>query len=337
MISGKIGGCMRNQGYDFIRFCAMSAILLFHFCGRVYDAKHPDFLYPILYFPTGQIAVALFFILSGSVLIENYKGALDVNIFYKKRLTRILLPQMIAFTFCAILLYTCGILDTSDKVGLFLSFLGLDFCNIWTYLGISRPWIVGAWFTTVIIFLYLVFPYMRKMFLKHRFKSSLVVYTVFILNMKFQIMSDNNGWFSYTNAIAAFWTGMIFNEYRDMIYKNKVLSFYLPLCICALLAGNQFVIKDFMYTFTFVYAVVLYVLLYNIKYSSRVTNFICKYNFELYLVHNTIYTVLISSIVNYDGGFYQLIAIFIFMNAVVFFVAYHLKNIVAIISEKFFN
>lgn len=325
---------MRNQGYDFIRFIAMSTILLFHFSGRVYDAKHPDFLWPILYFPSGAIAVALFFMLSGSVLIAHYKDTFDIKVFYKRRFLKIFSSQILAFIFCATLFYACGILDTRDKFGLFLVSLGVDFCTLWTKLGVSRPWIVGAWFTSVIMFLYLIFPFLRKIFLNYRLKASFIIYTIFILNMKFQIMSENNGWFSYTNGLAAFWTGMIFNEYKDIIYKNKMFSFYVPLFVCLLLTGNQFVINDFLYVYTFIYALFIYVFLYNIKYSSFFTKFVCKYNFELYLTHNAIYTALIPSVVNYSGSLYQLGIIFIFMNAIVFIVSYHIKGMASMLSEK---
>lgn len=155
---------MRDLGYDFIRFFAMSLILIYHFFTTLMPMgiKFPAIIYYLnttSYINLGSIGVALFFILSGSLLTlhggDTYKGTRG---FYKKRIMRICIPQWLGFIGLFILMYVVdrNIIYT-DKIGMFISFLGINYCNLpWGYFGINTPWIIGEWFTAVIIAIYLM-------------------------------------------------------------------------------------------------------------------------------------------------------------------------------------
>lgn len=244
--------------------------------------------------------------------------------------------QVIAFFACVLFIYLAtGGVGADTVSGFLLAMLGLGFCNIWTYLEIYPAWIVGEWFTTVIIFLYLIFPLMRKLFMQYRLLASFIIYVMCILNMEFQILSAADGCFSYSNGIALFWTGMLFNEYKDVLLKSKIFSFYIPILVVGILVFffPLYRIGGFTYIYIYVYSIFLYILLYNVKYSSFVTRFICKYNFELYLMHHRIYIILKPCVISSHGSLFQLICIFVFMNFIVFYVSFYIKKIADTISS----
>lgn len=153
--------------------------------------------------------------------------------------------------------------------------------------------------------------------------------------MKFQILSAVDGWFSYSNGIALFWTGMLFNEHKDTLLKNKALSLYIPITMCFFLYFYPLKIEGFAYIDIFLYSTFFYILIYNIKYSSSITKFMCKYNFELYLIHHRVYIIMRPCIVSSHGSILQLILACIFMNFIVFYISFYVKKIADTISSMF--
>lgn len=122
--------------------------------------------------------------LSGALLWANYQYEFDTLIFYKKRLLKICIPQYIGFIGAIIVSYITysGYISNlihggiKSWIGFFLSFFGLTLAgNVYDVLGISTVWIIGEWFTSVIIIIYFLFPLFRWGFKKHRVISTIII------------------------------------------------------------------------------------------------------------------------------------------------------------------
>ena len=239
----------RDLGYDFIRFTAIIIIIIHHLftAFREFGYNVPLSLKMIVFRGSigfGGLGVALFFILSGALLYKKYKDQFNLPMFYYKRFLRIEIPQWIGFICAFALMYCLRPKNGADIPGIIISFFGLNYSGIfWNHLNIRVIWLIGEWFTAVIIICYALFPLLRKLFLKKRGITTLLISLLFCLNVKYEIFTYGNGWFSITNGIMYFWCGMLFEEYKrflspGIIYLNYifVLAFiyFNPIAICGL-------------------------------------------------------------------------------------------------------
>lgn len=308
----------RDIGYDFVRFFAMVLILIHHLFTTFREQGYA--VSPILKnivargsIGIGGVGVALFFILSGALLIKRYKERFILSEFFYKRFMRIELPQWIGFI-CAFALMYCvrPYIINTDFLGIFISFLGINYsAELWSHLNIRVVWVIGEWFTAVIIVCYALFPLLRKLFLEHRLIVTIFLSTIFLANLKFEILTYGHGWFSITNGLICFWCGMLFEEYKHCITKNILKLDYLLLI--AFVCFNPVTIFGFRYLSCFVFSVALFIALYQIKYSNVITQYVCKYNYELYLVHHRIYILLLPALLNKSSNGIQLLIASIFM------------------------
>ncbi|MCM1324608.1 MAG: acyltransferase family protein [Acetobacter sp.] len=279
--------------------------------------------------------VALFFILSGAVLIARYRDDFNFKEFYAKRFIRICVPQWIGFIGAFLL---CFVVNKNiinfDWRGMVISFLGLNYTSLsWAELGIRVMWIIGEWFTAVIIIVYLLFPFLRFLFIKHRISGSIFILFMGLLNLKFQILSYANGWFSFSNGIMYFWLGMLFDEYKGLFYSKKLL-------LCLLMFLNGFIIYNpediigIKYIPCFISSLLVFPLLYQIRFSTRFTQYICKYNYELYLIHHRIYIILIPALLKAKSNDLQIILAFVFLTLIVFYFSELLAKATGLILQN---
>lgn len=184
----------RDIGYDFVRFIAMLMILLHHLLTTFWQFHYsvPEWFKNTVtkYINFGGTGVALFFILSGALLIKRYKVQFTLSEFFYKRFIRIEIPQMIGFI-CAFALMYCITphIIHINPWGIFVSLLGLNYGALWQslHLNIGGIWVIGEWFTPVIIICYLFFPFLRRCFLKSRLSSSIIITILFFYKFKSRI------------------------------------------------------------------------------------------------------------------------------------------------------
>lgn len=332
----------RDTGYDFIRFFATLLIVIHHFYTTCRDLKivtNENVKYIINHGATGfgGVGVALFFILSGAVLWMTNKNISIID-FLKKRFTRICIPQWIGFVSAALLTIAAGREIDCDFWGGIISFLGLNYAGaFWKQFDIKTVWLIGEWFTAVIILLYVLFPLLRWAFAKHRIISTIIITTIFLLNLKFQILTYRGGWFSITNGLMFLWLGMLFEEYKDIICNKKVL---IPLAIFAIAFWylNPRELFGFKYLSCFVFSISLFILLYQVKLTSKFIQYISKYNYEIYLVHHRIYIILIPALLkaNHVNDF-QILLAFVFLTGIVFLLSEQLQKLSNFIIKKIQN
>ena len=308
----------RDFGYDFVRFFAMMLILIHHLFTTFREQGYA--VSPILKnivargsIGIGGVGVALFFILSGALLIKRYKDQFILSEFFYKRFMRIEIPQWIGFI-CAFALMYClrPYIVNTDFLGIAISFLGLNYsAELWNHLNIRVVWVIGEWFTAVIIVCYALFPLLRKLFLEYRLIVTIFLSAIFLANLKFEILTYGHGWFSITNGLMCFWCGMLFEEYQSYITKNILKLDYLFLL--AFIYFNPVTIFGFRYLACFVFSLALFIALYQIKHSNVITQYVCQYNYELYLVHHRIYILLLPALLNKTSNGMQLLIASIFV------------------------
>ena len=331
----------RDLGYDFIRFIAMLFILLHHLNTTWYEFHYniPSIVNMTIgrgNLNMGGVGVALFFMISGALLIARYKTVLNIKNFYMKRLIRIEIPQMICF-FCA---FWCQYLIDPNIVnskigGIVISFLGLNYSgDIWIqYFNIYPLWVVGEWFTAVIIILYVLFPLLRWVYCKYCLTGGIIITLIFLINLKYEVLTRGNGWFSITNGLMCFWVGMLFEKYKQKICTKSITTI---LILAAILywSINPAQIFGYMYLSCFIFSILLLAILYQIKYSNKFTKFICKYNYEIYLVHHRVFILFLPALLTSASNAAQLVISSILVIAITFLLSKSLQEISSCILDK---
>ncbi|MCQ2789261.1 MAG: acyltransferase family protein [bacterium] len=304
----------RDTGYDFIRFLAMLMIMVFHFCTTCIvdlNFKMNNFFIDKVIFhgniDFGKIGVGLFFMLSGAVLLMTDKGT--VGDYYKRRLKRLYYPLWISFI---LLFFVSSLVShkliSTDIIGTIVTFFGLDYCGPpWTFWDITPCYVIGEWFTTVIILLSVLFPVLKWMFAKARLISTIIIFLIFALNLKLRIMTGYGGAFSLTYPLMFFWLGMCFQYYKKYL-NNKIIICNLILLI-VLWFVNPTHFLGFWILPSFVFDVLLFTVLYKINFSNWFTKFICKYNYELYLVHHRIYFLFFSTLLTVQSSSLRFVSV----------------------------
>lgn len=149
---------------------ACASVLVFHYNASVcgFDTAgqliYPNELIPSVYFgcvPLGDIGNNLFFMLSGAVLMQNYRVGnwKDLNHFWLKRIVKLMPPFYIAWVWatCAQLLVNKTLSGAPVK-NLFLTLIGMD------GYGGARGWFpnnfyqIGEWYLGCALICYLLWP-----------------------------------------------------------------------------------------------------------------------------------------------------------------------------------
>ena len=168
----------RYYELDFMRAVCALIVVCYHFsCALdIFELQgFKNILYTYANGRWGEMAVSVFFMLSGAAMIHNYKGKrLNVAEFYKKRWMN-LFPM---FYVMWILMY---VIKASVKNNWFwggqpklllLSLIGMD-----GYFYYHQPnyHSIGEWFLGAIIFLYILFPILKRLFELKRMLSTIVL------------------------------------------------------------------------------------------------------------------------------------------------------------------
>jgi peptidoglycan/LPS O-acetylase OafA/YrhL len=249
--------------------------------------------------------------------MNRYRDKLNWRSFYFKRFLRISIPQWIGFIVAFLIMFIVKKnLIHSEFLGTVVSFLGVNYAHdFWSNMGISPVWVIGEWFTTVIILIYAFFPLMRFVFLRHRWSGTFVILLTCLLNLKFQILSYDEGFFSISNGFMYVWLGMLFDEYKHLLNKKILLGIFS--LFVALMIWNPLNLLNIRYLPCLISSLLIFPLLYQIRFSNCLTRYICKYNYELYLTHLRIYIVLLPALLTAKSNDLQIVLAFVFLTAIV--------------------
>jgi len=323
MSLSKIDNATHEIGYDSVRFFATLLILIHHFnttCSEVAIPFNRTISGFIDRFDMGGVGVGLFFILSGALQYKKNKERVCVKSYYGKRLLRIYIPYWIAFLEALLAVYITDreILDsiTNNKIGTIISVLGLNYSSaFWTQIGI-KPGIllVGEWFTAVIVFLYILFPLLHWIYKAHRRLGTIIIFLVFGINLKLEILTYFNGYFSITNGIMYFWLGMLFEEHREAMKPRwGIISWVVMVSV--------YIIKPYIfennYLYCFIMSIVSFVYIYHLEMDFWVSRYICKYSYEIYLIHHRIFLIFMPMLLNSGSKQSQVFVCFVLLTGLI--------------------
>lgn len=230
---------MRRKHYyelDFVRAVCAIIVVCYHFtcaCAIFELRGFKKILYTYPNGTWGEMAVSVFFMISGAVLVYNYQNEpLKLEAFYKKRWLS-LFPMF--YLIWGVMYFRSVVLNGgnwfwggSPKL-ILLSLFGID-----GYFYYLKPnyYFIGEWFLGAIIFLYLIFPLLKKMFERFRLATTAVLFCawgmIFIVDW-FKVDPFRNP----ITCICSFWIGMVLMEYREK-WKKFWPCFAAGLYFCSM-------------------------------------------------------------------------------------------------------
>ena len=245
----------------------------------------------------GNVGSALFFLLSGSLLWMRHRND-DWRSFYKSQLIKLYLPIWVSYLLFSIVYYAKeGVLwDISVGQIIFPLLGGNHFVelinNKFGYIPLN---LVGEWFTSIIIILYIVYPILRLMF-KSRFRLffTVVIFVAFFGNFYYPILLYQDGHISVTIGFFYFWIGMYCEEYEKLLSKVWIaVPAFLIMLFVWTIGPSDLVIS---YGPNIIVILLLYISSFAVKVNAKCFRWICRYTYIVYLIHHTIMIWLIPII-----------------------------------------
>lgn len=214
------GGKMKKKHFyqlDIIRAVCAVFVVCYHFsCAcEIFEVQgYYNILYRFANGTWGEMAVSVFFMLSGAAMIYNYEGIeLKLPNFYKKRWLT-LFPM---FYVMWILMYVIKASVNNNWFWggepklMLLSLFGIDGYFYYRHPNYHS---IGEWFLGAIIFLYMLFPILKKLFERFRWPATIMLTAawglIFFVDF-FQVSTFHN----LITCVWSFWIGMLLIEYRD--------------------------------------------------------------------------------------------------------------------------
>ncbi|QTO39618.1 acyltransferase family protein [Desulfovibrio desulfuricans] len=319
-----------NNSYVFIRSVAVMSILIFHF-GTTLTENNINFPFSDLFYKIncGALGVNVFFILSG-LLIHKNNTSTSVVIFFKKRIVRILIPQVVAYIsiFVCYLLLNMNIIYQVSFSQVLISMFGMDYLGS---LGFRTFWLVGEWFTLPLVLSYLMYPILRILLKKFERVTTLIITIIFFCNIKFLFLSNENGAFSLSNAIFMFYLGMLFNEYDAQIKKCSEKTFLLILLIFVVYITD---VKNNFYVLKYiVVSILLFMVFSRLAYCPKILVPFSKYSYEIYLLHHRVFIVFMPICISRASN-YSLIGLFLLLLVATYICAVSLNSFSSCIKKN---
>ncbi len=258
-----------------------------------YDVVINGQYYPVVSHIGGlsNICVALFVLLSGYGLGRqvNIKGMPNLYKFYKRRFTKLMLNFWFVFViFVSIDIFIFGrnmdeVYGGHSVVLKFLAdFLGLTF--FFPFYGFNPTW----WFMSLIILLYLVFPFIYQFATREHLLCVFLFSLIALIPWSFEpaIM---------LNFMFAFCIGTILSL-KPLVFKNRKIIFILIFTIALGLCLRTMFYSTYMYYDGIVSASILYMYIYIKEFISKfpklinnVFAFIGKHSMNIFLFHTFIF------------------------------------------------
>ncbi len=230
----------RIEAFDYLKAISACIIICTHFGVEAQNYTAGPGIPGLVAYKNGswgELAVMIFFMISGALCWYNHPGVekKDIAAYYRKRL-KALFPSFYIVWFI-------GFLENvlSHKVFFYvkparrilLSFIGMD--GYFSFLG-DNYYVAGEWFFGMIVILYLLYPLTAKVFSFEKVRIpveiGLIVLTYVMYHTDFSPVRASR---SIVTCLLAFWTGMlVIIVYRKLI---NVPAFLLSLTICILFLG----------------------------------------------------------------------------------------------------
>jgi len=217
---------MNNRHFypDFIRAFATCLIMVYHFDLHALETRTAEsLLFGNASNSFGHYGISLFIILSGATLMLNYERNFNVLTYLKKRFFHIypLFWITYLFFFAARLVFDHSI----PEAHLWTFLLTIGAMDGFMLYKLPNFYIMGEWYLGMIIILYLIFPFLRTVFLKYRYFTLLSCVCLVVLIQRFYQFDMDVSRFPLSRLLE-FVLGMSFIRLFDDS-ENNVLNFLL--------------------------------------------------------------------------------------------------------------
>lgn len=292
---GEVMDKKRNINLDIIRVIALFMVLIYHYEIEVYVNEMKlfrHFFSGFHHINMGGIGVFLFFMLSGAVHAMKYESAINIKKFYMKRFFSIFpylyITWIVGSVVDGIMNQHYILCERNDWWRIIFTIMGCDgyFPNLSTF------YLIGEWFTTVIVFIYIIFPILRKALNEHMIPLlvCLLAIDIFFMTDRWNplaITLDGNCFF----AVSAFSIGYILFKYKIRITQLESILVFGIMSVTLLLSSKamQHAVLNIV-TALMLFLVILCGPIQLQKNSEsiivRILRFISKYSYILYLTHH---------------------------------------------------
>lgn len=281
--------------FDLIKLIATISVFVCHFT-RSLEGHNITFNFKIL--PDnvfgvylGSFGVSLFFIVSGAALMYIYDEKLDVKTYLIKRLKGIYPLYWLTYLFAFFITFYNsggGVWQGIPKYRIIFSILGCDGNVLW-----FKPafYLVGEWFLSVIVLLYIIFPILRLEMNKNPYitlAGSIIIFIVCFLvwdsNMPLECL--------FLARLPEFVFGMFFVK---IIKKPNLLLYGVGIFVLfsASIFQNRFISIDSVIATELIGIAAFCVLAYIFqwfkgKITEKISNFVNKYIYGVFLTHHFI-------------------------------------------------
>lgn len=296
----------RRVDLDFIRTLSFTLVFIYHFMLEMEDKGVFDFSGRGLFYENANchmasLGVGLFFMISGAGLMLSAGEKLDCKTYFSRRFFRVLLPFYIAYAGCFIILLVSGrslpFENGTAPWTVIFTILGMDeYFSLWGISDFSLG--IGEWFLGCLMLIYLIYPLLWQMMKKHRrifITAATVYYLLLVYFYPFSVPALNN----VLTKLYEFILGMyILAEWTERKMDDSRKRY--PVGLCALAIILLFILlpvslplpEDLKVTLLSTAVMLLFMSGESMLSASGPLKsclaLICRYTFEIYLVHHVI-------------------------------------------------
>lgn len=289
----------RESNIDIIRFISVFIIINFHFCAALGKTGSP--FYGYANGGWGSVGTTMFYLISGYVMMLSYPKVTQTGLYYKKR--ALALYPTFYIVFLAGYLYASidrkNFLYGGAPWRILFSLLGID--GYIALNGIQSYYIIGEWFTGILIICYLLYPVLNFLIQKCEIITSLILFLAYFSNI-FLHFSKTAPDAAVCTGIFLFWLGMLIQKHSACLKRIKIL---IPLCIICIIVIVSVKLPFFELPYKNLLGLSLFMTLY-LLFDQRVlpagvakcVSYICKISYPIYLCHHVIINVLVGKNIN---------------------------------------
>jgi len=289
-----------NINYDLVRLVACILVVLHHTFGIKPQA------YPTLYLFTST-CVPLFILLSGSLLLNQKYSIL---VFYKKRLSKILLPALFWILFYSLFrmakdFYVNG---SFSYYTILKNSIGI---NGWPYYHL--------WYLYLIFLLYIITPVLQHIHLLFREKNKLLIQIILCVLLLFFVFACEDVWLEYLTIYCL--GGVISTVINavDIVYQK------IAFVTLVLLAFLCFVF-NLEHALGLISPILIFISLLRFPIiKGRIYSVLISLTFGIYLIHPLI--IESFSLLTENGWIYK-------SDYLEFFVAFGFSSVITLLVKK---
>lgn len=255
-----LSGNKKIPWIDTIRVLASLMIIVAHYFGCDGFSSQPGIVNRSL--ELAITGIFLFFALSGFLIKPSLTRSPSIWQFYKRKLIRIIVPFTVSYLTLSAAMSCLGIFNEqiAASVPLLQAIYGAKFfpillgmfpvdLNVTKLLGLEVQLFVGEWFIGVLLWLYLLSPFLLKCAEKFPLPSQLI--SIGIASAAFYATSDLSAqgrllgnWSLFIVRVPEFLFGMVLFVHREKFLRLR--RFLLPGCALYLAAWAGIFISDFL-------------------------------------------------------------------------------------------